>query len=60
MSSRDYTVTLTYQGQEFVMDPGSYHIQIADPDSEEITIIVEDSEGNEITTNFAGPAGSPL
>lgn len=55
VSSRDYTVTLTYQGQEFVMDPGSYHIQIADPDSEEITIIVEDSEGNEITTNFAGP-----
>lgn len=53
--SKDYTVKLTYEGQEFVMDPGSYRIQINDPDSEAVTIIVEDSEGNEITTNFAGP-----
>ena len=54
-NSRDYTVKLTYEGQVLVLEPSSYHILMDDSDSDAITIVVEDSEGNEITTNFTGP-----
>lgn len=54
-NSGDYTVKITYQGQELVLEPSSYRIQMNDSDSDAITIVVEDSEGNEITTNFSGP-----
>ena len=54
--SEDYTVTVTFGGnRSMTLDAGSYTIQIPDPNSDEITIIVSDSEGNEINTKFRMP-----
>lgn len=49
----DYTVTLAYDGNTITLDPASYSVRIGD--SDEVTIVVEDSDGNQIETLFQGP-----
>lgn len=53
--SEDYIVTLTYEGKTITLDTGSYSVQVADPDSDAVTIVVSDSQGNTISTKFQGP-----
>ncbi len=52
----DYTVSVAFGGnRSMTLDAGSYTVQIPDPDSDEIIIIVSDSEGNNINTKFRIP-----
>lgn len=51
----DYTVTLSHDGKNITLSPSSYTIQIADPKSDRVTIVVEDNDGNRITTEFQCP-----
>lgn len=52
----DYTVRITYNGnQSKTLDAGSYTVQIPDPASDEVIIVVSDSEGNSITAKFQCP-----
>lgn len=54
--SKDYTVTVTFGGnRSMTLDAGSYTIQIPDPASDEVNIIISDSEGNKINTKFRMP-----
>ena len=52
----DYTVMITYDGNQCkTLDAGSYTVQIPDPASDQVIIVVSDSEGNSITAKFQCP-----
>lgn len=51
----DYTVKISYEGKTLTLAPSSYTIQISDPNSDKVNIIVEDNDGNKITTQFQSP-----
>lgn len=52
----DYTVRITYNGgQSKTLDTGSYTVQVPDPASDKVIIVVSDNEGNSITTEFQCP-----
>jgi len=52
----DYTVKVSFGGnRSMTLDSGSYAVQISDSNSDEVTIIVSDSEGNQINTKFRTP-----
>ena len=53
--SEDYIVTLTFDEKTVTLDEGSYKVKVTDPDSDAVTIVVSDSDGNQITTNFRAP-----
>lgn len=53
--SDDYTVTLNFNGQTLTLDEESYTVTVEDADSDAVTIVVSDIDGNQITTNFKGP-----
>ncbi len=53
---KDYIVKVTFGGgRSMTLDSGSYTIQIPNPNSDEVNIIVSDSEGNSINTKFRMP-----
>ncbi len=52
----DYTVMITYdENQCKTLDAGSYTVRIPDPASDQVIIVVSDSEGNSITAKFQCP-----
>lgn len=51
--SEDYIVMLTFEGKTVTLDEESYTVTAAD--SNIVTIVVTDNDGNTITTNFRGP-----
>ncbi len=52
----DYTVKVTFGGsRSMVLDTGSYTVSVPNPDSDEVDIIVSDSEKNQIRTKFRMP-----
>lgn len=53
---KDYIVKVTFGGgRSMTLDTGSYTVQIPDPNSDRVDIIVSDSEGNSINTEFRMP-----
>lgn len=53
---KDYAVKVTFGGgRSMTLDTGSYTVQIPNPNSDEVNIIVADSEENKISTKFRMP-----